>query len=128
MLEKTCDIDNFEHNKKYLNRYKKTLQKIERLEKRLEDIENRVEIDTKVDNDIVLKETIYRIERLKKHSQEIRIEIYNEIDKLEDFKEVKILESFFIFCKDFETIAEEQCYSVRHVIRTYSRAIRRLDL
>lgn len=115
----------FEAKKIYLKRYQRTRSKIDRLQSRIDDLKTD---DLSDDDCIFLSETKERIKAIEKDSQVIRKEIYATIDKLDNYHEIEVLEMFFIFNYDFERIAEEKCYSIRHVIRTYSRAIRNLEL
>lgn len=102
------------------------MKKIERLNDRLNDLNALSTLDET--DTLIRNETIYRIEELKKQSKNIRIEIYDALDQLDNYNEVEILEMFFIFDYDFDTIAEETAYSVRHVIRAYSSGIRKIEL
>ena len=69
-----------------------------------------------------------RIERLKGKSKNLKRKILEEIDTLEDPRYCEVLESFFIDNKTLETIAEDEGYTIRHVYRLYSEAIKVLAL
>ena len=115
----------FEAKKTYLKRYQRTRSKIDRLQLRIDDL---LSDQLTSDDTILLSETKERIEAIEQDSNQIRKEIYTVIDRLDNYHEIEVLEMFFIFNYDFERIADEKCYSIRHVIRTYSRAIRNLEL
>lgn len=115
----------FEAKKAYLKRYQRTRSKIDRLQLRIDDL---LSDQLTSDDTILLSETRDRIEAIEQDSNQIRKEIYTVIDRLDNYHEIEVLEMFFIFNYNFERIADEKCYSIRHVIRTYSRAIRNLEL
>lgn len=115
----------FEAKKTYLKRYQRTRSKIDRLQLRIDDL---LSDQLTSDDNILLSETRERIEAIEQDSNQIRKEIYTVIDRLDNYHEIEVLEMFFIFNYNFERIADEKCYSIRHVIRTYSRAIRNLEL
>ena len=115
----------FEAKKTYLKRYQRTRSKIDRLQLRIDDL---LSDQLTSDDTILLSETKERIEAIEQDSNQIRKEIYTVIDRLDNYHEIEVLEMFFIFNYNFERIADEKCYSIRHVIRTYSRAIRNLEL
>lgn len=115
----------FEAKKMYLKRYQRTRAKIDRLHDRISDLKRD---DLVSDNEIILIETQERIAAIEASSQLIRKQIYSAIDKLDNYHEIEVLEMFFIFNYDFDRIAQEKSYSTRHVIRTYSRAIRNLEI
>lgn len=115
----------FDAKKTYLKRYQRIRSKIDRLQVRFDDL-NKDKISS--EDSIFLTETQDRIKAIEQDSVKIRKEIYAVIDKLDNYHEIEVLEMFFIFDYDFEKIADEKCYSIRHVIRTYSRAIRNLEI
>lgn len=137
------DIQELDKKKRYLKRYKKNKALIERLTIKLEDINDRL-YKVKSPNysgmprggtpittaDILSdkKDLEDRIARLKIKGRTFKSEILDKIDELDDTRYAEILESFFIECKEFEDIAEEQGYTVRHVIRIYSEAINSMSL
>jgi hypothetical protein len=69
-----------------------------------------------------------RIERLNVKGQALRSELLDLIDNLDDPRYAEILERFFIDREDFDTIANETGYTVRHVIRLYSEGILSMSL
>lgn len=137
------DIQELDKKKRYLKRYKKNKALIERLTIKLEDINDRLykvkspnysgmpRGGTPIDTADILsdkKDLEDRIARLKIKGRTFKSEILDKIDELDDTRYAEILESFFIDCKEFEDIAEEQGYTVRHVIRIYSEAINSMSL
>ena len=76
-------------------------------------------------DDLLIKkeETEHRIQFLINKSREIRLEIYDCIDQLEDDRFAEVLEYYFIDCLTFEDIADKKCYSVRHVGYLYGRGL-----
>ena len=57
------------------------------------------------------------------HIYKYKKEILDVIDELDDPRYAEVLESYFIRLKDFETIAEENNYTTRHVARLYREGI-----
>lgn len=138
------DLETLKSRKKRsLKRYRKNLACIERLETKLEVMEERiislkspslsgmprggvpVTIDDLMSDKIDLEN---RIERLKAKGRDLKREVCEEIDSLEDSTDCEILESFFIDGLTFEEIAEELGYTERRVIARYSEAIKMLSL
>ena len=131
-------IQDLEQKKQFLKRYKKNLALIDRLKDKVESLDARsksIRSPSLSDmprggtpityEDLIAEkdETIRRIERLTRKGRVYREEILDVIDELEDSRYAEVLEAFCIECKDFDTIAEENCYSVRHVERLYYEAI-----
>lgn len=124
--------------KRYLNRYKKNLALINRLEEKLADLDERIckvkspnysgmprggtpiSLEELIADKIEIEE---RINRLIEKSKRLKAETLEKIDELDDTRYAEILESFFIECKTFRTIAENTGYTERHVIRLYSEAV-----
>jgi hypothetical protein len=140
----TQDLETLKSRKKRsLKRYRKNLACIERLEKKLVLLDNRitglkspslsgmprggvpVTIDDLMSDKLDLED---RIKRLKAKSRDLKNEVCEEIDSLEDSVDCEILEAFFIDGKSFEEIAEDLGYTERRVIARYSEAIRILSL
>ena len=69
-----------------------------------------------------------RIERLKEKGKRLKLEILEEIDSLDEPRDVAVLEGFFIDCLSMEAIAENEGYTVRHVYSLYHDAVRALTL
>ena len=129
------------NKKRYLKKYRKNRALVHRLEDKLARLDDRLykikspnmsgmvggspisQIDLISDK----AELEQRINKLNLRGKEIREEIIAEIDELEDTRYAAILEAFFIDCKEFEEIAEETGYTIRHVIRLYSEGIKLLS-
>lgn len=133
------DLETLKSRKKRsLIRYRKNLACIERLEKKLVLLDNRitglkspslsgmprggvpVTIDDLMSDKLDLEE---RIGRLKAKSRDLKREVCEEIDSLEDPRYCEILEARFIDGQTFEDIAEDLGYTERRVIALYSEAI-----
>ena len=131
------------HKKQSLRRYRKNVACIERLERKLAAKDDRitklksskfsamprggtpVTLDDLISDKLDLED---RIKRLKAKSRDLRREVCEEIDSLEDPRYCEVLEAFFIDCLDFDDIADELGYTTRHVIKLYSEAITFLSL
>lgn len=130
-----------ERKKRYLKRYRKNTALLDRLNRKLEDLNQRiytlrspslsgmprggepVTVSDLIADKADLEE---RIDKLTNKGKNIKREILNQIDDLDDVRYVEILELFFIDCMDFDEIAEETGYNVRHVIRLYSEGISKI--
>ena len=139
----TEEIQEIEKKKRFLKRYKKNKICIDRLEEKLFLLTQRI-ISVKTPNysgmprggnpvtiaDLTGEKADLedRILRLKLKGQTMRREILDEIDSLEDYRHVEVLESFFIDCLTLEDIADEQGYNLRHVYRLYSEGVKLLAL
>jgi DNA-directed RNA polymerase specialized sigma subunit len=134
------DIEFREINRKkrFLKRYKKNLACIARLEEKRITLDERIRkmktsnlsgmprggVPITVDDLISDKmELEKRIKRLQAKKADLKSEILEEIDTLEDPRYCEILESFFIDCISLEDIAENEGYTVRHVYRLYKEAV-----
>ena len=127
-----------ENKKKSLKRYRKNCACVHRLEKKLALLDDRI-ISIKSPNfsgmprggqPVTLADLISdkdelekRIERLKNKGRQIKSEILEEIDTLEDSRYCEILEAYFIDGLSMEDIAENEGYSVRQIYKLYSEAI-----
>ncbi|MBQ7123441.1 MAG: DUF1492 domain-containing protein [Oscillospiraceae bacterium] len=127
-----------EDKKVFLKRYRENRACVRRLEKKLALLEDRI-ISIKSPNfsgmprggqPVTLADLISdkdelekRIERLKKKGRQIKSEILEEIDTLEDPRYCEILEAYFIDGLSMEDIAENEGYSVRQIYKLYSEAI-----
>ena len=69
-----------------------------------------------------------RIKRLRVKSKNLKNEILEEIDSLEDPRYCEVLEAFFIDCLSLDDIAENEGYTIRHTYRLYSEAVTSLAL
>jgi predicted DNA-binding protein YlxM (UPF0122 family) len=132
------NVQEIANKKRSLKRYKKNLKCINRLEEKLESLDDRltairspnfsgmprgsvpVTIDDLLGDKMELER---RISRLKRKGQDLKREILDEIDTLDDPRYCEILESFFINCLTIEEIAEEEGYTERHIYRLYNEAI-----
>lgn len=132
-----------EYKKKYLKRYKKNLSLINRLKLKLEFLNERIgsaKVPTLsdvprggvpiTDADLISDriELEERISRLEIKSNRLKQETLEVIDELDDPRYAEILESFFVDCKEFDQIAKECHYTVRHVIRLYHEGIERCKI
>jgi DNA-directed RNA polymerase specialized sigma subunit len=86
---------------------------------------NPVTLDDMITDKVDLED---RIKRLKKKKVELKRQITEEIDTLDDPRHCEVLEAFFIDCLSLEDIADKEGYTVRHVYRIYSEAVRLLAL
>ena len=127
-----------EDKKVFLKRYRENRACVRRLEKKLALLEDRI-ISIKSPNfsgmprggqPVTLADLISdkdelekRIERLKDKGKQIKCEILEEIDSLEDPRYCEILEAYFIDGLSMEDIAENEGYSVRQIYKLYSEAI-----
>ena len=129
--------------KKFLKRYQKINKRIESLEEKLSRTDTQlttVQISKYSGNprsampmtmeDIVAEkiETEERIKRLLAEKKEVRQEIISAIDTLEDHKQIKVLESFFLEGQTFIDIAEEMVYSTKQIERFYQDGIRNIKI
>ena len=130
--------------KRFLKRYRKNQELIERLESKVDDYDDRLtKMRTAKFSDMPRggapgttvedlldkkKETKERIDKLKIKGKIFRREILSKIDDLDSARHADILEAFCIDCMSFNDIAEEKGYSERHVIALYSEAIKRIDI
>lgn len=137
------EIQEIKKKKRSLKRYKKNNACIDRLEEKLLLLDERIKsvkspnysgmprggtpvtVEELISDKIELEE---RIKRLKGKSKNLKREILEEIDTLEDPRYCEVLESFFIDNKTLKNIAEDEGYTVRHVYRLYSEAIEVLAL
>ena len=133
------EIQEIESKKRYLKRYRKNRALIDRLNDKIEILDERIKgirsprfSDMPRGGTPITKEDMIaekddiqrRIDRLEVKGKIIKGEILDIIDELDDTRYAEILEAFLIDCKDFGEIAEDNCYSVRHIERLYSEAIK----
>lgn len=133
------DCKEIEKKKAYLRRYKKNLAKIRRLEEKVEYINDRminlrgIRISdeprgtTGISKEELLSDKMEyeeRIKRLKVKSRQLRKEIAEAIDTLEEVRHIDVLEAFFLDCLSFEEIADKLGYTLRHTIHLYSEGIK----
>lgn len=135
--------DETELKKRYLKRYRKNRALIDRLNEKINILDERLTSissprfsdmprgGTPVTKEELIAEKVElydRIERLNAKGKIIKREILEKIDELEDPRYAEILESFCIRCMDFTDIAEDNNYTIRHIIRLYSEAIKEISL
>lgn len=135
-------LQELERRKRYLKRYRKNRALIDRLKDKVEALNGRIyTLRSPVISDMPRggkrvevsdliadrEELERRIDRLESKGKEIKSEILDQIDGLDDPRYAEVLESFFIDCKDFYEIAEEMDYTERHIIRLYSEGILALN-
>ena len=132
-------IQDIDFKKRYLKRYRKNRALISRLQNKIINLDDRIKSirspgfsdmprgGTPITKEDLTAEKVdieRRIERLELKGGNIKNDIIDIIDELEDPRYAEILESFLIDCKDFGDIAEDNGYSVRHVERLYSEAMK----
>ncbi len=137
------EIQEIERKKKFMKRYKKNKALIERLENKLALLEDRITSakspnysgmprgGTPVTTAELISDKIEleeRIRRLKDKGETLRSEVLAEIDRLDDVRYAIVLEGFFINGYSFEDIADNEGYTLRHVFRLYSEAIKFLTM
>ena len=137
------EILEIDRKKIYLKRYRKNIALINRLKNKITDLDDRLynlsapklsdmprggtpvtEADLIAEKDEIER----RIIRLKDKSKNLKREILDKIDEVEDCRYAEILEAYFIECKDFETIAEDMCYNLRHIMRLYAEGVNAIEL
>ncbi|MDT2483153.1 hypothetical protein [Enterococcus avium] len=124
--------------KNYLKRYRNYKTRISRLEEKLASLDEQlvgvksVEITdmpkgglplTKDDLLARKEETSLRIQNLVNISRDVRVEILNCLDTLDDYRFAEVLECYFIDGYTLEAIAEIKHYSVQHVGYLYGRGL-----
>ena len=137
------EIQEIERKKRSLKRYKKNIALVNRLEEKLALLDERIKsvrspnlsgmprggtpvtVADLLSDKVELEE---RLTRQKAKSKDLKREVLEEIDSLEDIRYAEILEAFFIDGISLEDIADSQGYTVRHVYRLYSEAVTFLAL
>lgn len=140
-LIKVGDFSLKEETKKkkyFLKRYRNYLVRINRLEEKLADIDNQLiglksrQITdmprggkplSKDDLLIRKEETEHRIQNLVDISREVRSEIFECIETIDDYRFAEVLECYFIDGYTLEAIAEIKHYSVQHVGYLYGKGL-----
>lgn len=135
------EIQEIESKKRSLKRYKKSLAKLSRLEEKLYLLDERIKsirspnmsgmprggTPVTITDLIADKEELEeRIAKQKLINRELKHEITEELDKLEDVKHIEVLELFFVNGMNIEDIADELNYNVRTVYRLYSEGVKLL--
>lgn len=137
------DIQEIASKKRFLKRYRKNLNCISRLEEKLNLLDIKLH-SVRSSNlsgmprggqPITIEDLISdksdlenRIERLKEKGKNLKREILEEIDSLDEPRYCMVLEGFFIDCLSLEDIAENEGYTVRHIYRLYHDAVKYLAL
>lgn len=137
------EIELIKRKKQWLRRYRKNEAKIERLEEKINFIDARMEgvkgirmsSEPKGSSHVSQAELLSdkmdieeRIKRLKIKSRQLKNEICNAIDTLENDKHVEVLESYFIDGLSFEEIAVKINRTTRRAIWLYSDAIEAINI
>lgn len=127
----------------YLKRYRNYLIRIKRLEEKLFQIDNQLiglkstQITdmpkggiaaTKDDLLIKKEETEHRIQNLVDISRNVRMEIFDCIETLDDYRFSEVLESYFIDGYTLEAIAENKNYSIQHVGYLYGKGLEMVQI
>lgn len=136
-------VQDVELKKRYLKRYRKNRALINRLKNKIMIIDERLSglrsptlsdmprggtPITKEDLIAEKDEILIRIKRLEDKGKIFKDSILDKIDELEDPRYAEVLESYFIGCKSLEAIADENGYSMRHIVRLYSSGIEAIDI
>lgn len=136
-------VQDVELKKRYLKRYRKNRALINRLKNKIMIIDERLSglrsptlsdmprggtPITKEDLIAEKDEILIRIKRLEDKGKIFKDSILDKIDELEDPRYAEVLESYFIGCKSLEAIADENGYSIRHIVRLYSSGIEAIDI
>lgn len=129
--------------KKHLRRYKKQMLVIRRLENKLANIDDKIykiktvsysdepkggqpiTITDLLSDKIELEE---RINHLVQKARQLRSETLSEIDMLDDPRYAEVMEQYYIECKTFEDIADSTGYTLRHIMRLQSEALKSMSL
>lgn len=132
------DLQEVNNKKRSLKRYKKNNACIVRLEDKLTALTLKIEsakspnysgmprggqpvsIEDLLSDKIDLEK---RIAKLKRKSKDLKSDILDEIDTLDDPRYCEILEAFFIDGLTLSEIADREGYTVRHIYRLYSEAV-----
>lgn len=133
----TCQSVTISDKKKFLFRYRKNRALLNRLADKYINVcdsfsakspkisdmpkgSSGVTMSDKVLEKIELEE---RINKIKERGLQIKKEIVEAIDTLEDSVHADVLERYFIDGQEFYEIAEDLGYTMRHVKRIYHEAI-----
>lgn len=135
------EIQEVKKKKQSLKRYRNTLACIDRLEDKLTLLDERIK-SVKSPNysgmprggtPVAIEELLCdkidlekRIKKLKGKNSNIKNQILDEIDSLEDPRYCEVLEAYFIDCKTINKIAEEMGYTEVHIYNLYREAVTEL--
>lgn len=136
-------MEEIEQKKRWLKRYRKNRLLITRLEDKLLKIDERLykikspnfseeprggTPPTQAELISDKMEIQMRINHLNQRGAQIKAEILDKIDELDDVRYAAVLEAYFIDGLTFEEIAEKETgYTVRHVLRLYGEALRAMS-
>lgn len=134
----------FQKKKRYLARYRKKKRLINRLEDKLFEMDASFHslkgsalspaktsggvAQTIDDRYSQIEDLEERINRLLSASRKLRVEIYNILDKLDNDKEIEVLELYFIEDKSILDISTQTNYSYRYVMKLYGDGVRAVML
>ena len=136
-------IQETEVKKRYLRQYRKNRALVNRLKSKIINLDERITSlrsptlsdmprgGTPITNsDLIAEkdELVERLNRLEDKGKKIKAELLDKIDDLDDPRYAEVLESYFIDCKTLEDIADENNYTMRHIVRLYSNAIKSIDI
>lgn len=129
--------------KRYLKRYRRKLEVIERLKERVRALDSKIESlrspslsgmprgGKAVTSEDMVADKIdleRRIGALRLEAGKARREILDLIDQVDDVRRGEVLEDYFIYGMSFGQIAEEMGYTERHIIRLYGEALDMITL
>lgn len=136
-------MEEIEQKKRWLKRYRKNRQLITRLEEKLQKVDERLykikspnfsgeprggPPPTQAELIADKMEIQLRINHLNQRGAQIKAEILDKIDELDDVRYAAVLEAYFIDGLTFEEIAEKETgYTVRHVLRLYGEALNNMS-
>ena len=137
----TNDTQEYEIKKKNLSRYRNNVYCVLRLESKLEKAKLQASsvkgprYGERISGGIFKgQEDLYcevidlesRIKSLKAKGRKLKTEIIAIIDELENYKEVEVLELYYIECKTMIEISYELNYSWRHTERLFISAMNKI--
>ena len=129
--------------KRYLKRYRRKLEVIERLEERVRALDSKIESlrspslsgmprgGKAVTSEDMVADKIdleRRINALRLEADKARRKTLDLIDQVDDVRRGEVLEDYFIYGMSFGQIAEEMGYTERHIIRLYGEALDMITL
>ena len=129
--------------KRYLKRYRRKLEVIERLEERVRALDSKIESlrspslsgmprggKALTSEDLIADKVDLerRIEKQKLEGDRLRRRTLDLIDQVDDVRRGEVLEDYFIYGMSFGQIAEEMGYTERHIIRLYGEALDMITL
>lgn len=134
--------DNFQENKEFLLTYRRSLDKLQRLNDRVESLDHDIHsvkgqqihlVSAKGGTPVTLDDLLIRKEELAsrvaeqaKECTRIRRQVEDAIFSLEDADEMDVLLDRFIDLHEFDAIAERMMRDKRSVQKIYSRGVRNI--